>query len=494
VSVPLLGAAGIMVAVTSPAGSGNDTSPGPGREEAPPAGPAGRRRDLAVLRVPGFRRLFLAQTVNLLGSAIAPIALAFAVLGQPGGSATHLGLILAARALGQVTFLLFGGVLADRMPRLRLMTGSNLIAFAAQGSVAGLFLAGPAPLAAVAGLAAVNGAAAALFLPAARGVVPQLAPSGDLQPANALLRLSRNTASIAGAALAGVLLAVTAPGWALACDAASFVISAALLARIGRPSQRRAGLATGSGAGPRPRPRPATTSATAAPSGTSTAEDPAGTPAPAATPSILADLRAGWREFRSRAWVWLPVAQFTMVNGCFAAIWVLGPVIARRDLGGAPAWAAVLTANAIGLVGGSLLALRLRPRHPLRLACAATFGFLPPFFLLAVSAPVPLIAASMLINGVCVDIFEVLWDTALQRHVPPGLLSRITSYDLLGSFALGPLGLALAGPAAAAAGLAATLTGAGLLLAAASVVPLLSRAVRDLPAEPVPGTVGSSAG
>ena len=207
-----------------------------------------------------------------------------------------------------------------------------------------LFLAGPAPLAAVAGLAAVNGAAAALFLPAARGVVPQLIPAEQLQPGNALLRLSRNSASIAGAALAGLLLAVADPGWALAGDAASF---------------------------------------------------------------------------------------------------------------------------------------------------------LPPFFLLAASAPVWLIAASMLVNGVCVDVFEVLWDTSLQRHVPPGLLSRITSYDLLGSFALGPLGPALAGPAAAAAGLAATLTGAGVLLAAASVVPLLSREVRDLPASPAgaaPGTVGSVAG
>jgi MFS family permease len=435
--------------VTSPAGA----SGGAGSATAVQAS---RRQSLAVLRYAGFRRLFLAQTVNLLGSAIAPIALAFAVLGQPGGSATDLGLILAARALGQVAFLLFGGVLADRMPRLRLMTAANLIAFAAQGSVAGLFLAGPAPLAAVAGLAAVNGAAAALFLPAARGVLPQLIPADQLQPGNALLRLSRNSASIAGAALAGVLLAVAAPGWALACDAASFVISAALLARL------------------------------------SVHVTTAGTGRQAGSPAILTDLREGWREFRARAWVWLPVAQFAMVNGCFAVIWVLGPVVARQDLGGAPAWAAVLTANAIGLVGGSLLALRLRPARPLLVACAATFGFLPPFFLLAASAPVWLIAAAMLVNGVCVDIFEVLWDTCLQRHVPPGLLSRITSYDLLGSFALGPLGLALAGPAAAAAGLAATLTGAGLLLAAASVVPLLSRAVRDLPAVPVPGTVGSA--
>jgi MFS family permease len=440
--------------VTSPAGA----SGGAGSATAVQAS---RRQSLAVLRYAGFRRLFLAQTVNLLGSAIAPIALAFAVLGQPGGSATDLGLILAARALGQVAFLLFGGVLADRMPRLRLMTAANLIAFAAQGSVAGLFLAGPAPLAAVAGLAAVNGAAAALFLPAARGVVPQLIPADQLQPGNALLRLSRNSASIAGAALAGVLLAVASPGWALACDSASFLISAALLTRVG------------------------TYVTTATTTGTTAGRQDG-------SPSIVRDLREGWREFRARAWVWLPVAQFAMVNGCFAVIWVLGPVVARQDLGGAPAWAAVLTANAIGLVGGSLLALRLRPAHPLRVACAATFGFLPPFFLLAAAAPVWLIAAAMLVNGVCVDIFEVLWDTCLQRHVPPGLLSRITSYDLLGSFALGPLGLALAGPAAAAAGLAATLTGAGLLLAAASVVPLLSRAVRDLPAGPAPGTVGSA--
>ena len=327
----------------------------------------------------------------------------------------------------------------------------------AQGSVAGLFLAGPAPLAAVAGLAAVNGAAAALFLPAARGVVPQLIPADQLQPGNALLRLSRNGASIAGAALAGVLLAVAAPGWALACDSASFLISAALLTRVGTHVTT------------------ATTTAT-----TAGRQD--------GSPSIVRDLREGWREFRARAWVWLPVAQFpAMVNGCFAVIWVLGPVVARQDLGGAPAWAAVLTANAIGLVGGSLLALRLRPAHPLRVACAATFGFLPPFFLLAAAAPVWLIAAAMLVNGVCVDIFEVLWDTCLQRHVPPGLLLRITSYDLLGSFALGPLGLALRRPGGGRGGrLAATLTGAGLLLAAASVVPLLSRAVRDLPAGPAP--------
>jgi len=113
------GRAVIMDDVTTPAAVG-----GGGASTSAIAARASRRQSLAVLRYAGFRRLFLAQTVNLLGSAIAPIALAFAVLGQPGGSATDLGLILAARALGQVAFLLSGGVLADRMPRLRLMTAA----------------------------------------------------------------------------------------------------------------------------------------------------------------------------------------------------------------------------------------------------------------------------------------------------------------------------------------------------------------------------------
>jgi MFS family permease len=88
--------------------------------------------DLRVLRQRPYRLLLTAQTISLLGSAIAPVALAFAILDRPGGSASELGIVLAARSLGQVIFLLAGGVLADRMPRFRLMSASNLVARAAQ--------------------------------------------------------------------------------------------------------------------------------------------------------------------------------------------------------------------------------------------------------------------------------------------------------------------------------------------------------------------------
>jgi hypothetical protein len=160
---------------------------------------------------------------------------------------------------------------------------------------------------------------------------------------------------------------------------------------------------------------------------------------------------------------------------------VLGPVVAKQHWGGALGWSLVVTAQAIGLIAGSFLAMRLRPAFPLLVATVATFGFLPPFFLLAVGAPVWLAAASMLVNGAAVDVFEVLWQTALQEYIPGDKLSRVTSYDALGSFVLGPIGLLLVGPVAAAVGIERTLIAAGALVALGNVAALSARSVRRLP-------------
>lgn len=395
-----------------------------------------------MLRERSFRRLFAARTTSILGTAIAPVALAFAVLDLPGAGATELGLVLFARELPQVVFLLFAGVIADRLPRYRVMVGADLAAGLAQAATAALFITGHASLGPVMALEAVNGAAFAFFLPASTGLVPQLVTPARLQSANALLRLSVNTSRIAGAGIAGVLVAGVGAGWALAGDAVSFLVSAVLLLGVR-----------------------------------------AAHPARAERTSMLADLRSGWREFASRQWVWVIVVQFAFVNACFTGgLLVLGPVVAERELGGAVGWSAILALDSAGLVVGSLLALRLRPRHPMRLATYATFGFVPPFVLLAVGAPVWLIGLSALLAGACSDVFGVLWETGLQTHVPQAALSRVSSYDALGSFALGPLGLAVVGPIAAVAGVEATLLGGAALVALASALALLSPEVRNLPA------------
>jgi MFS family permease len=401
------------------------------------------QRDLGILRHRTFRNIFAARAVSLLGTSMAPTALAFAILDQPGGSAAKLGIVLAGRSIAQVIFLLFGGALADRFPRYRIMVGSDVLAFAAQGAIAGLFITRTAPLALLVGLSVVNGAANALFLPASRGLIPEIVDPPQLQSANALIRLSQNSASLAGVAASGAIIVAVGAGWALGLDAATFAVSALLVLTSQAPRSGHA--------------RDRTT--------------------------MLSDLREGWQEFRSRQWVWVIVAQFALVNLCFSpCVYVLGPIVAKEHWGGALAWSVIITANAVGLIGGSFLAMRIRPARPLLVATIATFGFLPPFFLLAVHAPVWLAAVSMLGNGLAVDVFEVLWMTALQEYVPSDKLSRVTSYDALGSFVLGPVGLLLVGPVAAAVGIERTLIAAGLLVALGNVFALSVRSVRTLPA------------
>jgi MFS family permease len=402
----------------------------------------------AILRQRTFRNVFLGRAVSLLGTSMAPIALAFAVLGQAGGTAAKLGLVMASEAAAQVVFVLVGGVLADRFSRYRLMVGSDLAAFAAQGSVAGLFIARAAPLGLIAALCAVTGAASGIFYPASRGLIPQIADGPHLQAANALIRLSQNAASLAGAALSGVIIVGVGAGWALAIDAASFLVSAGLVL---------------------------------------TSQAPQAPPAEGSM-TIVADLRQGWQEVRSRQWLWVPIAQFAVVNLCLSpSINVLGPVVARQHYGGALAWSVIITAQAAGLIAGSFIAIRLRPPFPLLVATIVTFGFVPPFFLLAFHAPVWLAAVSMLAIGVAIDVFEVLWLTAVQEHIPGDKLSRVTSWDALGSFALGPVGLVLVGPVSASLGTQRTLICAGSLVAAASLGALLSPSVRTLPTKPQPG-------
>ncbi|MGL6278564.1 MAG: MFS transporter, partial [Gaiella sp.] len=163
------------------------------------------RRALAPLRHRPFGLLFAGRLASLSGSAMAPIALAFAVLGL-GGTATDLGLVLAAGALPQIALFLFGGVVADRLPRNLVMVGSDVVSGGAQALAAALVLSGDAEIWQLAALNAARGAATAFFFPAAQGLTPQTVPAGELQEANALLRLTFSGTNIVGAALGGILV------------------------------------------------------------------------------------------------------------------------------------------------------------------------------------------------------------------------------------------------------------------------------------------------
>jgi predicted MFS family arabinose efflux permease len=398
------------------------------------------REASAALRERDFRLLFLARTASLLGSSFAPVALAFAVLDDLDGSPTELGLVLAAQLVPQILLTLVGGVWADRLPRNLVMVGTDLTMFAVQAIVAALLLTGTAELWHLLALQAVRGSADAFFWPAAAGLTPHVVSESRLQEANALLRLSNSMTRIVGAAAAGAVVAAVGSGWALAFDATTFLASAAFLVRLRLPRTLHA-----------------------------------------KAQNLVRELREGWDEFRSRTWLWAIVLAASLGNlGFGAAITVLGPVIADRDLGGAAAWGAIVSSEAVGFLLGGLLSLRIRPERPLVVAMLGILLSGPLFVLLAVAAPLPLIMAAGVVAGIGIEMFGVLWDTALQQHVPRDRLSRVAAWDQLGSFVVIPIGLTIVGPIAAAIGV----TEAMLLFTAVVLVPnalvLLSRDVRTL--------------
>jgi len=394
---------------------------------------------LGPLREREFRLLFAGRTISMLGSAMAPVGLAFAVLDLTG-STTDLGIVLASRSVATIILLLFGGVWADRLRRHVVMVSANVVSGATQAVVATLLLSGHARIWELAVLALVNGGSSAFFFPASSGIVPQTVPPELQQQANAALRLGLNGTNIIGAALGGLLVAASSPGWAIAVDAASYGIAAIAIAAMHLPPGLRVQGST-----------------------------------------VLRELRDGWTDFWSRGWLWAIVLQFGIVNAFESgAIGVLGPTVAKRHLGGAAAWGAVLTATSLGLILSGVTMIRWRPHRILFVATLAVFPMALPLLALARPAPLAIVIVAAFIAGFSVEIFGVLWDTAMQQEIPQEKLSRLYSYDALGSWALMPTALAVLGPIAAGIGTGATLLACATLVVAATAPVLLSRDVRTL--------------
>lgn len=398
---------------------------------------------LAALRVPDFRRLVVGTAISRFGNGLAAVALAFAVL-DITGSVTLLGLVVAVRSIANVSLVLLGGVIADRLPRGLVLTGSAVLSGAAQLALAGVVAARLDVVWLIALLSAVNGAASAVSQPLATALVPQTLPAERLQQGNALARMSANTTGLVGTAVAGLVVALAGSAAALAVDGVTFLLAALAWARLRAPAPER-------------------TERT----------------------SFLRDLVDGWHAFRSQRWLWTIVGAFTVANCLYSgATSVLGPAYADATIG-RTAWGLVLAAVPAGLVLGGLVALRIRPRRPLVVAmlCAVPFSLTP--VLLAVVPVAAVLIPLVLVVGVGTEVFEVLWQTEMQRRVPAALLARVSSYDLLGSFVAIPVGQLLAAPAAAVLGARPALIWAGVLGAAVLAACLL---VRDVRARTVPST------
>jgi MFS family permease len=394
-----------------------------------------------VLQERNFRVYFMGRSISDLGDKILPLALSFAVLDLTE-SVSALGGVLAARAISLSLLVPVAGVLGDRLQRKWVLFTSDMVRLSAQIAGGLLLVTGRATVWQLVILFALYGAGEAFFAPIGNAFVAQIVRPAAKQQANAVLSLSRSLSRIVGPPIAGLLVLGVGAGWAVLLDGVTFAVSAGALVLI--------------------RLAPADGDVEAG--------------------SFVSDLLHGWREFTSRTWVWAFVLAFAFYQmTVLAPLFVLGPAISRLYLGGASTWALVSSALGVGAVVGGLLALHIRPRRPMLLGCILFFLDIPQLFFLALHGPVILLIPSAFLAGVSLTLFDTLWVTSLQEHIPSRAQSRVMAYDWLGSLAALPIGYALVGPVSEGLGMSATLLISAGGIALSAFLLLLVPSVRRLP-------------
>jgi MFS family permease len=287
------------------------------------------------------------------------------------------------------------------------------------------------------------GIGTAFFTPAMTGLIPQVTTPETLHQANALNGAAQWGGTLVGPAIAGVLVATVGSGWAVAADALSYAVGAVCLAML------RVGWHGATG-------------------------DP--------EESLARQLLTGWQAFRSRTWLWSVVSQFcTLGLLVFPPFFVLGAVVARQSLGGAVGWGIVLACQGAGATIAALLLLRIQPRRPMLAGELAMLGWSVVLITLAVRAPVPVVAVAGFVSGVGFGVFGPVWDTTMQRQLPPEVLSRASAYDWFGSMVLLPIGFALEGWISDALGVDGALWLGACWLIVTVVLVLSMPSVRRLP-------------
>jgi MFS family permease len=388
----------------------------------------------------GFTSLALSRFISNVGNGISPIALAYGVLSLPGATGKDLSIVMAARFGPLLAFMLFGGVLADRFQRNRLVGGSDML---------GSFLAATSALSLIVGFSSVwllvlmgglFGILNAIWWPAMSGVLPEILPKEKLQEGNAVIGLMTNIGYILGTLSGGVIVANIGSGWGLLVDAISFFIAGVIvwnLPLIGKFKEK--------------------------------------------SPGILHDLIIGWKEFISRSWVIAMVFAFALINMAFESMLsVLGPLNFSDLHTGPKYWSYNLAGLAIGMLIAGVWILKVKIRNPLFLAMALIAISAVWDFSLALNLPLFFSVIAAFFSGISLEIFTVTWTTSLQSHIPEESYSRVNSYDALGSYGIAPLGIVFAGPLAMRFGVHSILWITGLITLIAALLSLLVRSVREL--------------
>lgn len=388
----------------------------------------------------GFSMLVSARLISNIGNGLSPIALAYGVLSLPGADGSDLSIVMGARYLPLIIFMLVGGVFADRFQRNRIVGGSDIIGSALVAVSALSLIAGFSSVLLLAVMGALFGVLNALWWPAMSGVLPEILPKEKLQEGNAIIGLMSNIGVVFGTLLGGVIVTLTSPGWALLIDGATFFIAGLIVWNLKLDAKSRI-----------------------------------------ESPGILHDLRIGWREFISRSWLVTMVIAFAFINMAFdSMISILGPLNFSDPETGPRNWSYNLAGLTIGMMIGGVIVLKFKFKHPLfvSMILVAISGIWD--FALAFDLSLAISIAAGIFSGIAVEIFLVTWSTSMQTHIPEESFSRVNAYDSLGSYGFAPLGIIIAGPLAEAFSVNSILFATGSITLLASAVALSVKSVRTL--------------
>ncbi|MGD2115367.1 MAG: MFS transporter [Acidobacteriota bacterium] len=365
----------------------------------------------AALRERNFALLWAGQSLSAVGNFMLPVALATLVMAR-GGGATGLGLVLGLHAFSIAVGTGAAAAVGDRWSRARVMIFADVIRALGVGCLAFAPMALTDPT--LLGLVALIGIGEGLFQPAFSAAVPRVLPEELLQPGNGLNALSLQGATVLGPALAGVMVATLGVGPALWIDAGTFVFSVGTLVAI-REAAVAAPAETAPGVG-------------------------------GAVRRLVDDLKEGLQAVWFRPWIAATVGVATVVMVFVTApSLVVLPLEAEARLGGADAYGAVLAAMGVGAVLGSLVGGRIRTRRTGVVALSGTLTIAVAVGGLAL-LPFAGVLVAWAIGGAGVTVFQVLWNTALQKDVPDRVLVRVMALNTLAVQGLMPFGYAVAGP------------------------------------------------
>ena len=396
----------------------------------------------AALRIRDFALLWAGMSISLIGDGVYFVALAWQVY-DLSNSPTALSVVGLAWTLPLAIFVLLGGVVTDRVERRRVMIAADLVRALAVAVIGILSVTGAVELWHLVVMAGVFGTGDAFFGPAFTSIVPQIVPRELLLQANALDQFVRPLGfMLLGPALGGWIVATLGPGEAFLFDAATFAVSALVLAFL------------------RPRPLLARTEET----------------------SLLRDVREGLAFVRARPWLWATLlAAAIFLLAYWGPIDVLVPYRVRNELGGSAGdYGLILACGGLGsIVAAALVGRRGLPRrHITFMYFAWGFGALM-LAGLGLATEVWQLMGFMFLEGALFTAGIVIWGTLLQTHVPGALLGRVTSLDWFVSTSLVPISFALVGPLSGAIGVQTTLVLAGVVACSATLAFLYVPGVRD---------------